>query len=823
MRTASAQASRAFALLGAFVAVSVVIGLLMAGLALPGAWATGSATRGGVEFFNSLPAELAEPPLSEQSTVLDSQGRPIAHFYDERRILVPLSRISKVMQQSIVAIEDSRFYEHGGIDPKGLLRAFVTNQVNDGRFQGASTLTQQYIKLRILEAAVTSGDEAGQTAALNKNYTRKLQEVRMAVSLEKKKNKDEILADYLNIANFGDSTYGIEAASQYFFNGTTAAKLNLQQAALLAGLVQRPSSYNPFLHPVAAKTRRDTVLARMHELGTITDAQYTAAIATPLGVQRGHTTNGCVTAHEDGYFCAFLRNVIAKDPAFTSLGKTEDERSNTLKRGGLTIRTTLNADIQTEAQKAVLDRVPIGDSSGVGSAAVTVEPGTGRVLAMVQNKQYYPGTKPGQTEINYNVDQDFGSGQGFQTGSTFKTFTLATWLLKGKGLYDVVNANPRTRAMNEFKSCGGRLYGTWTPHNSEGHEGGDMTVLDATANSVNTAFVEMASQLSLCDIADTATKLGVHAALPIQDCTKQPTTKIPDCVPSMIIGSVNVAPITMAAAYATFAADGIYCKPILVSSITDRDGRSIAVPKPSCHQAIDPNVAHGVTYALKRVLTGGTARGHGIGRPAAGKTGTTDDSVDTWFVGYTPQRATAVWVGDNPNPTDGHTRSGLGGRTIGGQYFGQVFGATLAAPIWHDIMEVASNGLPEKDWSDPTGKILQGSSVKVPDVTGMKIDDAKSELEGAGFTVTVGDPVPSDLGNDEVADTRPGPGARVSPNSSITLLPGDGNGAPTPTNSGDNGQGNGVGLKNPIKNPPTKTTAPKPTETKKKKKKKPTT
>jgi len=802
MRTASASASRAFALLGAFVAVSVVIGLLLAGLALPGAYATGAATHAGVTFFDSLPDELAEPPLSEQSTVLDANGTPIAHFYDERRILVPLSKISPYMQKAIIAIEDSRFYSHGGVDVKGLTRAFVNNQVNDGGVQGASTLTQQLIKLRNFEAATSSGDSAGQTAALSQNYTRKLQEVRLAIALEKRKSKDDILTDYLNIANFGDSSYGVEAASQYFFNGTNAYKLTLPQAALLAGLVQSPSRYNPILHPEAATARRKLVLARMLELNDITQAEYTAAVAAPLGVTQRIPNNGCVDAHEDGYFCAYIRNVMSKDPAFSSLGKTEQERTETLKRGGLTIRTTLIAKIQSAAQAAVNARVPTGDPSRVGSTAVTVEPGTGKVLAMVQNRRYDPSGKPGDTVINYNVDQEFGSGNGFQTGSTAKLFTLTTWLLKGKGLYDVVDASRTTIPASDYESCKGPLGGPPIEvHNSEGHENGQMTVMDATKNSVNVAFMDMASKLTLCDIAATATKLGVHKAHAYDagDC-QGVNTAMPDCTPSMVLGAIDIAPLTMASAYATIAADGVYCKPIMVTSITDRDGKPLAVPGSKCNQAIDPNVAHGVTYALKPVLISGTAAGNGIGRPAAGKTGTTDDSVDTWFVGYTPQRATAVWVGWNPDPGKSQ-RSPLRSMKIGSRFYGgQIYGATIAAPIWREIMNVANDGLPAKDWPNPTGKVLEGSSVRLPNVIGRTLDEATGVLEAAGFQVSVGAPVPSDITPDRVAETSPKAGARVAPKSAIVLHPGDGTGVPggVPGGNGQggNGQGNGQGQGN---------------------------
>jgi membrane peptidoglycan carboxypeptidase len=260
----------------------------------------------------------------------------------------------------------------------------------------------------------------------------------------------------------------------------------------------------------------------------------------------------------------------------------------------------------------------------------------------------------------------------------------------------------------------------------------------------------------------------------------------------------------MASAYAAFAADGKYCPPIVVSSISDRSGKQLPVPTSACTQALEPNVAHGVTYALKQVITRGTARGVGIGRPAAGKTGTTDDSKDTWFIGYTPQRTTAVWVGDNPNPADGRARRSINGRTIGGSYRGQVFGATIAAPIWRTVMIKANEGLPEKDWASPSGKILEGSSVRVPNVVGQSLDAAKAQLESAGFEVTVSDQqVPSNIGPDRVADTSPKPGARVAPKSSITLLPGDGKGDPQGGNgdSKGDGKGDGKGKKGDKNNP----------------------
>ena len=794
MRSASVPGGRALALLGAFASVSAVMGLLLAGIALPAAWATGSATRGGVDFFNSLPDDVAEPPLSEQSTVLDADGRQIAHFYDERRILVSLAQIAPIMQQSIIAIEDSRFLEHGGVDPKGLARAFVNNQVNDGNVQGASTLTQQYIKLRIFEAAAVNQDKQAQQDALRKDYTRKLQEVRMAISLEKKKTKSEILEGYLNIANFGDSTYGVEAAAEYFFDGTSAAKLTLPQAALLAGLVQSPQRYSPFIHQKAALNRRNDVLARLHQLGKITDAEYAAAVKSGLGVKKRTPREGCITSAY-AYFCSYVRNQLVKSDAYKALGATEDERRNLLDRGGLTIRTTIKQNVQETAQAAVNAKVPPGDASQVGAAAVTVEPGTGKVLAMVQNRTYDVADKPGDTVINYSVDQSLGSGNGFQTGSTFKPFVLADWLAHGKGLYDVVDASKRMWNYGDFEGCKGTLRGESFPMSNSGDSENKpaMTVLEATSQSVNLAYMDMASKLSLCDISATATKLGVHKGHPYAAGNEGVTSALPTEVPSMVLGAVDVAPLTMAEAYATFAKDGLYCAPLAVTAISDRDGKALKVPSSQCSQAMDPNIAHGVTYALKTVLRpGGTASQYPLDRVAAGKTGTTNDSKDTWFVGYIPQLSTAVWVGDNPNPSGKAGRRSLNNRKIGSTHYGSVFGATISAPIWQEIMNKISKGMPEKDWDDPTGKVMSGSQVKMNDYRGQPVDQAKATLEGLGYKVTVGAPVPSDLGPDKVENTTPSAGSISAPGGAVVIHPGNGQGQPSPS-PGDPNQPGGPG------------------------------
>jgi len=819
MRNATVGAARALGLLAAFLVISVVSGALAAGLFLPAVGAAGSVTRATVDGFNNIEAEFDEPPLSEVSTMFDRDGKVIAKFFRENRIRRSLNKISPHMQNAIIAVEDSRFYQHGGVDPQGLLRAAVSNKMSDGAsVQGASTLTQQYVKNVFLEAAFVRGDKAGIDAATEKSNGRKLREIRIAMQLEKARTKKEILEGYLNIANFGDASYGVEAASQYFFS-IPASKLNIPQAALLAGLVQQPEETKPFVHPDRALKRRNVVLSRMRDLNMITAQQYRQFSKAKLGLKQTKPKNGCITAKINmGYFCDYALKVIQLDEAkrFGKLGKTSAEREDSIRRDGLKIYTTIDPDVQAAAYKAVTKRVPVADPSNVVSSAVTVEPGTGEVLAMAQNKIFSPNEKKkGDTEINFAVDKHYGGASGFQTGSTFKGFTLAAWLADGNSLGDVVDAKVRTYQQTDFKSCV-RLGGpTYTPRNSESGEEGPVSVLKATTKSVNTAFVAMERSLDLCDIAKLSGRLGAHTASPNTKCTEKPTTAIPNCIPSLTLGPFEIAPITMAAGYASFAAEGTYCPPNPITAIKDRNGKDIPIGKSPCdEQALDPEVAHGVNHALKTVLQpGGTAgRIPSLGVPVAGKTGTADKSVDTWFVGYTKQRATAVWVGDPTvypekrvngrcGPQESCRRS-LNRLKIGGKQYGSIYGATIAAPIWRDTMAVAQQGLPRQDWPEPPARMTRGKGLPVPDVTGMPVGAAQGILSGAGFQARVSlNPITSDVPAGAVAGTNPRAGSLVAPGGTVIILVSRGNGLvvppggepPGPGDPPGNGNGNGRG------------------------------
>lgn len=803
--------SRVPALLAAFLATSLVCGALVAGLFLPAVGATGSFTRDAIGFYNSIPADLEDLPLPEGSTLYARDGKtPIAVFYDENRVVTSLNRVAPVMQQAVVAIEDARFYDHGGVDPKGLVRAAISNKLNDGQVQGASTLTQQYVKNMLLESALSQGDKAAAAAATERKSSRKIREIRMAIELEKTLPKQAILEGYLNIAQFGQNNYGVEAASQYFF-GITAAKLNLAQAALLAGIVQTPESYNPFRFPKAATARRSMVLDRMAELGMITEAQRAAADKAPLPTKPKVAKAGCITAGSAAYFCQYALKMLLTDARYAVLGKTEAQRESAIRRGGYKIITTMDAPLQKAATEKLMKKTPAGDPSNVISSAVTVEPGTGQVLTIAQSTVFSPVDGEG-TELNFGVDKFYGGAAGFQVGSTFKPFTLATWLRKGKGLFTSVTGDQKWWQGRDFSACGEPL-GTprFEVNNSEGSGPPSISVMQATFDSVNLAYMDMASRLDMCDITKTAESLGVHLAstptAAVADCYKNGTPvpgKLPTECPSIVLGSLGISPLTMASAYATFAAEGTYCPPTPVLSILDRSGKAQSLGATKCVPgAIPADVARGVVYAGKRVFTEGTAIGKGIRWPAGGKTGTTDNSVRTWFVGYTKQRTTAVVVAD-PEDYGGRYPGGktLNGRKIGGTFYGRVYGATIAAPLWQQIMTVAMDGLPREDWPTPPSKMLEGSGIKVVDVVGRSIGEATGILQGQGFKVRVGRPTPSFLGPDRVAKTSPPAGGRLEKGSTIVISPGDGS-QPPPGNGGfpegggggfpvgNNGNGNG--------------------------------
>nr|WP_245658989.1 transglycosylase domain-containing protein [Microtetraspora malaysiensis] len=649
--------------------------MLAAALALPAVGGTGAAILTASDGLNLKAADLKEPPLAEKTTVLDARGNQIAQFYEEYREVVPLDKVADLMQKAIVAIEDYRFYEHGAIDLEGTARAMAKNLSSGGVSQGGSSITQQYVKQVLLNTAVSKEDK---NAALAPSYARKLNELRYAMAVEQKYSKDQILEKYLNIAYFGAGANGVQAAAKRFF-GVNASELNLAQAATLAGAVQMPNSTDPEAGRKAQKQllkRRNVVLDRMAELKKITPEEAKAAKAKKLGYVGTPLPGGC-GASPYPYFCMYVRNEILNNPRF---GKTEKARTRFLNRGGLTIKTTIDPKMQAAAERAIRKRVHASDNA-VASEAL-IQPGTGMIKAMAASRKF--GNNERRHEMSFNVvaDKAHGGGIGFQAGSTFKTFTLLTALKKGMRITDGFNVGSGYRASgySAFKNCKGENIGdpTHTVTNDEGG-GGFKSLQTGTWGSVNTFFMTLEQRVGLCDTVQTAKSLGIKRSdgNPLQEYE------------TFTLGINEMDPVTVANAYAAIGARGKYCAPMAISQITDRNGK-VTEYQPQCREALDPEVADAAADILSGVFTKGTMRGvGGIGRPAAGKTGTTDDQATAWFAGFTPDLAGAVSIGD----PRGSTAHKLNGVTIGGTYYGSVFGATIPGPIWNDTMTAALRGV----------------------------------------------------------------------------------------------------------------------------------
>lgn len=805
VRGRQVNAFQALALLLAFVLMAGVGGLLAAGLILPAVAVTNGATDLTVTAFDDLPSELGvQRPLSEKSTMLASDGSVLATFYDENRIVVPLDQIAPIMRQAVLATEDKRFYEHGGIDPTGMARATVKTLLSDQK-EGASTLTQQYVKNVLIEKAKREDDrealEAARTAEGAEGISRKLREAKLAIALEKSMPKDQILENYLNIAQFGIAIYGVETAAQYYFS-KPAAQLNYLEAATIAGITQAPTKWDPVKNPADATNRRATVLALMLDQKLITQEEHDAGIATPieatLHVQ--NTKLDCSSAGEavpgSGYFCDYVTKVIANDPAF---GADKKARTDLLYRGGLTITTTLDPRLQAIADAEVKAGVPVDDTSGIGSAISVVEPGTGKILAMAQNRNYSNTPSATETSVNWNADFQYGAGNGFPPGSTFKPFTLLEWLKQGHSLREQVNGSEGNKKLNtnQFRACGSRLPSQEFPaRNSEGG-GSMMSVVDATKNSVNRGYMSMAMQLDLCAIMDGAAQLGVTKA------NKAGYGEPFNAYPANVIGSDSASPLAMAGAFAAFASGGTFCKPIAILRVQDGAGADLPVPSASCNNAaLEPRIANAVNYALSNVWDGTAKSVDRPDYPSAGKTGTTSENEHTWFVGYTPVMASAVWVGypDNWKP--------MQDVWVKGEKIRNMYGATIAAPTWKRFMDQALAGQAVPGFGEVASNELNGKQVGVPGVIGWEAGEATRRLEQAGFSVTI-DPnqVPSYQGAGRVAAQSLNGEAPAGASITLTLSNGQqpqgGGGGGGGQNQGGGtqpgrpGNGNGGGQPNP--------------------------
>ncbi|RBY79644.1 penicillin-binding protein [Geodermatophilus sp. TF02-6] len=607
-----------------------------------------------VDRANAQPTTPVDRPLTGNTRVLAADGSLIAQFYEHDRTLVTSVQIAPVVKQALIDIEDSRFYQHGALDPKGIARAVVTDLRSGGNAQGGSTLTQQLVKQTLVQNATTPEQ---QQAAVADSLARKLVEARYATELQGEFTKDEILTRYLNTVYFGAGAYGLESAAQTYFS-TDAAHLTLAQAATLAGLVQNPSALNPIDHPQAAQERRDQVLTRMHDLGHISAQDLVATTAQPVTVRPGGTANGCAGAALGGFFCDYLQDHLTG-----TLGLTPDQ----LRNGGLTIRTTLRPDLQRAGDQAVVATLPM--DSSLAAIYTVVEPGTGAVLAMSDNRRFGC-TGTGCTSVDLNVAAAAGAG------STYKLFTAASAMEQGYTMdFTQTTSNPYYSRV--FEQNGGRVGAPYSVENATDHYPATLDMAEALVRSSNTYFVALEDSLgSVAGPVRTAQQLGLSSLT--DDLAHQFTSAE---LGSFTLGPIATSPLALATAYATVFSGGTRCDPTPVIAILTPDGTPLTGPDGTpvdtgthCTPGVLPA---GIADTLTQVLRGdvessiGTATRAAVpGHQIAGKTGTTQDHHSVAFVGSTPQYTASVMV-ENPD-----TAQDVGG-----------YGGDKGAQIWHDAMQ----------------------------------------------------------------------------------------------------------------------------------------
>ncbi len=658
---------RAAGLYGKLLGIAVLAGVVVAAAALPAAALASMAFRLSP---TELPDALKQPTIPQASYVYASDGQTlITTFFDENRREVKLAEVAQVMQAAVVAAEDSRFYEHNGVDMKGIARAFVANGSSGETRQGASTLTMQYVRNVLKSDPTRTAQE--REAATATTPGRKILEARYALKVEQTLSKAEILERYLNIAYFGEGAYGVYAASHIYFS-KDPAQLTLAEAAMLAGMLQTPD-----FSEERALTRRGYTLNAMVGTGAITAAQATAAQTEPLGLQRGTTPNNCVAAVQDwGFFCDYFRQWWEAQAAF---GETVAQRQQALRQGGFRVVTTLDPAVAREAQQQV-ESVYSRDSKFVAPLAV-VQPGTGKVRALAVNRTY------GQT-----FDQLIAGGgglPGYQAGSTFKMFAMLAALEAGYPLDTGFDAP--AQLVTRWRDDGeGNCGGYWCLRNANpAWMDGYRTMWDGFGRSVNTYFVWLHQEIGAERTAEMASRLGISHTF---------------VGGSFVIGTSNTFPLELANAYATVAAEGVYCAPLPVESVTTAAGQALDVAKPQCKQVVSADVARAATDAARCPVgqqsafgecNGGTAAAvSGImdGRPVAGKTGSTDDGRTESFVAFTPQLAAAM-ITANPKEAE----DGVGSAVLSRVY--RAVAQTLAAAL---------AGQPEQEFNPPSTQLAYG-------------------------------------------------------------------------------------------------------------------
>jgi membrane peptidoglycan carboxypeptidase len=703
--------------LARIVTMSAVGGLLAAGVLLPAVGGLGITARNAADKFQSLSTNLPSQ-LPQRSELLDSKGNVLAYFYGHLygqanqvidRVPVGFSQIAPIMRAAIVAIEDSRYYQHGGIDVKGTIRAAIQD-LQGGSVQGGSTIAQQYVKNVLILTAKNQGEAK---LASSDTLARKIRELRYAVAVEHQMTKDQLLAAYLNVAYFGQQAYGVQVAAERYF-GTSAAALTLPQAALLAGIVENPTEYDPMGDPGAALTRRNTVLARMAQLGVITQAQAAAAEKSKVQLRSAAEPSGCGNSYAP-FFCDYVYSLIENNPVYSQA------RALFNGIGGLKIYTTVNPRDQRAAQHAVNYIMPPNNPTyNPGHNAdteVLIQPRTGRVRAIAIDRTYGAPTRshPDATTVDYAVGPQYNGSYGMQIGSTGKVYTMVAALQQGIP-FGFSMSVPFQTLVTGYTNCHGDptgpdtasgQIGAWTVHNDESERGGNYTLYTGTTQSINTFFARLEQKVGLCNVVQTAAQMGLtwpDGKSLLKPDLKEGHQYSADNDPSFTLGADNVAPIDVAAADATLPGRGIYCHPVAITAIADRTGRHLPVGSANCHRVLPADVADAANYILKGDLTSGTAAGafnDSIGRPAASKTGTSDKYWYAAFVGYTPDLIGAAVVGNPLRPTS-RPMTGMGSCYHDPVYSlaceGSMYGSMAPGRTWQLTFQHAALANPPPDF-----------------------------------------------------------------------------------------------------------------------------
>jgi membrane peptidoglycan carboxypeptidase len=770
--------------IGLLLGFCLLAGVLVAGMTFPVVAGIGLVSNDAGDSVNAVSADVVDGPLPQATVVTDAAGEPIARFFEpnQNRASVRPDQVSPAMKAAIVAVEDRRFYQHQGVDWQGTIRAVVTNGVSGDVQQGASTLTQQFVKNYFLYVAADT--ETERLKATEQTPARKLREAQIALQLEQKLSKEEILAGYLNIVSFGNGASGIAAAARTYF-GTTVDQLTVPQAALLAGNVRNPSATDPVNHPEDALARRNLVIQQMREQQMIDDAQMREALASPLGVLSPLNVQpaGCIGAGDAGFFCRYVESYLA-DAGFSG---------EQLNRGGYTIKTTLDRNA-LQKMKDSLNRQVAPDAPNVADVMAMVQPGPDRhrVLAMGSSRVF--GLDGDKLETSYGLPYE---PVPLGAGSTYKIFTAATALEKGLGINYQLAVPPSGYASPIYTDGGGRPL----PVNNAGTYSDRLSIQDALAQSPNTAFVKLMEFTGVPDVVDMAVRLGMRslATTPFDDprtgrATDRSIAEVTKAQKqaSFTLGVTPTSVLELANVGATLASAGKWCPPSPIESITDPNGAPVALTEAPCEQVVDAGLANTLLTGLsKDDQPGGTAaraaNAVGWDRPMSGKTGTTQQHKSAAFFGLVPQVAGAVITFDNsnaPKPLCDGAGSPFPCRS------GNIFGGKTPAETWFGAMKPYLEGQPVLPLPPTDERYLSGGAEsRVPDMVGRSQNDARATLERAGWKVTT-----RTVGNAAARGTVVGqsPRGTALPGETIVLSVSSGQVTPPPAAPGGGGAGNGA-------------------------------